>query len=222
MGALLKKDFLTSRYIYSVITLLVIAVLVVLVKVNPVAAFMTATIGSVMVPIIVNKFTATEEMRKNYDVVMNSFPVKRKDVVISKYMYYLIMHFLTAVLLQGIVVINNLSDSSFLVTAFLVQGAAFIYYILFIGIPNYVYYRFDYDVATKYSAIIIIVVANLPLMISGLMDRVNPNLKITIIKSIEAGGRDAWILAGLVFLIGFIVYFIMAAASARSYARRDL
>lgn len=222
MGALLKKDYLTSRFIYSVITLIVIAVMMILVKLKPVAAFMVATIGSVLIPVIVNKFTATDEMRRNYDVVMNSFPVKRRDVVIGKYIYYLLMHLLTAVLLQGIVLLNNRNDSTFLVTVLLVQGAAFIYYMLFIGIPNYVYYRFDYDVATKYSAVVIIVVANIPLMFSSLMDKINPNIRDGVMKAIEAGGREAYLLAGGVFLVGVILYFIIAEASARSYSRRDL
>lgn len=222
MCALLKKDFLTSRFIYLVTTLLMMAVLFFLVKRNTMVALMVATIGSVLVPIMVNKFTATEEMRRNYDLVINSFPIKKREVVISKYMYYLIMHLITAVIFQAIVVLNNLSDTSFLITVLLIQGAAFIYYILFIGMPNYIYYKYDYDVAAKYSPIIIIVGANIPIVLSKLVEKINPNTRISIVNAIENGSNEAVLLSLVIFLVGFILYGIIVAASVRGYARRDL
>ena len=222
MGALLKKDFLTSRYIYTVITLIVVAVMVVMVKINPIGALVIATLGSVLIPVIVNKFTATEEIRKNYDMVMNSFPVKRNDVVFSKYMYYLILHFLTGIILQSIVILSNRGDSSVLLAVLIAQCVAFLYYILLIGLPNFIYYRFDYEIAAKYSMIITFVVVYTPMILMGIIDRINPNIRRGILEYISAGKIDSFMLVGALFAIGILLYIIIIAASAMGYRRRDL
>ncbi len=222
MVALLKKDFLTSRYIYSVITLIVVAVLVFMVRINPMGGMMIAVLGSVLIPVIVNKFTATEEMRKNYDVVMNSFPVKRSDVVVSKYMYYVILHFLTVVILQGIMILNNFGDVEVLLAVLIAQGVAFLYYILMIGLPNFVYYRFDYEVAAKYSTIITLVVVYTPIILMGFVDRINPNIRIRVLEYISKGEISGFMLAGILFAIGIVLYTIIIVASAKGYRRRDL
>lgn len=222
MVALLKKDFLTSRYIYTVITLIVVVVMLVMMKINPIGALIIATMGSVLIPVIVNKFTATEEMRKNYDMLMNSFPVKRSDVVISKYMYYLILHFLTGIILQGIVILSNRGDSSVLLAVLIAQCIAFLYYILLIGLPNFIYYHFDYDVATKYSMIITFVVVYTPMILMGIIDRINPNIRRRVLEYISAGKIDGFMLVGALFAIGILLYIIIIAASVMGYRRRDL
>lgn len=222
MGALLKKDFLTSRYIYSVITLIVAVVLVFVIRINSVGGMMIAVLGSVIIPVIVNKFTATEEMRKNYDVVMNSFPVRRKDVVVSKYMYYVMLHFFTAVILQGIVLLNHYGNVEVLVAVLIAQGLAFLYYILMVGLPNFIYYSFDYEVAIKFSTIIILVVVYTPILLMGFIDRINPNIRMKVIEYISKSENSGFKLAGMLFSIGVILYVIIIALSTRGYRRRDL
>lgn len=222
MVALLKKDFLTSRYIYSIITLIVVCVSVLIVRIQPSVSMMIGVLGSVIIPSMVNKFTATEEMRKNYDIVMNSFPIKRKDVVVSKYLYYAILYFLTAIILQSIVIINSFGDSEVLLIILIGQGLGFLFYILMIGLPNFIYYSFDYEVAAKYSTIITIGIVYMPIILIELINKINPNIRIGLMEYISRSDQRGFILAGLVFLVGFILYAIIIIASYKGYKRRDL
>lgn len=222
MLALLKKDFLTSRFIYLVTILIAILGLIIINKINPIGAFTIAMVASVLIPVIINKFTATEELRKNYDMLMNSFPIKRSDVVISKYVYYLTQHLLTVVLLQGTVILLNRGEEGLLITILLAQGAALIYFIFFIGAPNLMYYCFDYSTAMKFSPIIIILAANAPILIGALVKKVNPNFTEQIMRAIEVGGNPIYKLAGVMVAGGFIIYGIIILISIQGYKRRDL
>ena len=222
MIALLKKDFLTSRFIYLVTILIVIIGLIIVNTINPQGALIIALIASVLIPVIINKFTATEELRKNYDMLMNSFPIKRSDIVVSKYLYYLIQHIVTVVLLQGGVLFLNRGQEGVFITILLAQGAALIYFIFFIGAPNLVYYCFDYSTAMKYSSIITILAANAPIIITAVVKKINPNAMQKLLKAIEAGGNPIYNLVGMVIIGALVMYGAIIWISIKGYKRRDL
>ena len=222
MIALLRKDFLTSRFIYLVTNLIVIIGLIIVNTINPQGALIIALIASVLIPVIINKFTATEELRKNYDMLMNSFPIKRRDVVVSKYLYYLIQHIVTVILLQGVVLFLNRGEEGLFIVILLAQGAALIYFIFFIGVPNLVYYCFDYSTAMKYSSIIIILTANTPIILTAVVKKINPNAMQQLLKAIEVGRSPIYNLAGMVIIGALVIYGAIIGISIKGYKRRDL
>ncbi len=151
MKALLKKDFITSRYIYAVAILFVGIVLCISSMCSFEVVMIVYVLGTSMIPLMVNKFTATDEMRRNYDVIINSFPVKRIDVVLSKFVYYLASYILTSFILLAVTLIVRRFNQEELTMIYIIQSLSFIYYYLMIGVTNFVYYRYDYSVATKLS-----------------------------------------------------------------------
>lgn len=222
MIALLKKDFLTSRYIYTVTILISIIGVIIVNAINPTGGLAVALVASVLIPVIINKFTATDELRKNYDMLMNSFPIKRRDVVISKYTFYLIQHIIATILLQGTVLFLNRGDEGLLIIILLIQGAGFIYYIFFVGVPNLIYYCCDYSTAMRFSPIIIILAANAPLIVGNIIKKINPNAQQQFLKAIEACGNPIYNLAGMLIVGGLILYSIIMLISIQGYKRRDL
>lgn len=222
MGALLKKDFITSRYIYT-ISLLVEGIALCFASMYSFeATLFIYLLGTFIVPLIANKFTATDEMRRNYDVIINSFPVKRVDVVISKFIYYFIIYVLCSSILMLIVfLVGNLNQEN-LNIIYIIQSLSFIYYCLIIGVTNFVYYRYDYSVAAKYSAIIIIAVINVPIIIMKLIDKIRPNIFIGISKYLLVSTIPRVYLAIGIILIGIIIYFFFIVLSIIGYRKRDL
>ncbi|WP_346934623.1 ABC-2 transporter permease [Clostridium sp.] len=222
MGALLKKDFITSRYIYT-ISILVVGILVCFASMYSFeATLLIYLLGTFMVPLMANKFTATDEMRKNYDVIINSFPVKRIDVVLSKFIYYFISYVLCSFILLLIMFLVGNFPKEQLTIIYIVQSLSFIYYCLIIGITNFVYYRYDYGVASKYSSIIIIAVANIPIIILKLISNVNPNISVEITNYFLGSTSHGVYLATGVILVGIIIYILFIGLSIMGYRKRDL
>ncbi|MEG1256180.1 ABC-2 transporter permease [Clostridium sp.] len=222
MIALLKKDFITSRYAYSIITLLVGVILAFTSIKSMEAAMFIYVMGSMMIPIMVNKFTATEEMRKNYDIIINSFPVKRRDVVISKYIYYLVIYIATAVVLLGIITLVGRLNVEELKLILLVQSIVFIYYSLIQGVSNYIYYRFEYSTAAKYSSIIIISIIYVPFILVGFISKISPNIKEKFLSYGDKVMNNVPLVATTIILIGLAIYAVFILLSIEGYKKRDL
>ncbi|WP_346915027.1 ABC-2 transporter permease [Clostridium sp.] len=222
MKALLKKDFITSRYIYT-ISILVVGIVVCFASMYSFeATLMIYLLGTLMVPLMANKFTATDEMRRNYDVIINSFPVRKIDVVVSKFIYYFISYVLcSAILLLIVFLVGNFNQEK-LTIIYIVQSLSFIYYCLIIGVNNFIYYRYDYGVAAKYSAIIIILVINVPIMILKLIDKISPNIFIKISKYLLESTTHGVYLAISMILVGIIIYILFIILSIIGYRKRDL
>ncbi len=222
MGALLKKDFITSRYIYT-ISLLVEGIALCFASMYSFeATLFIYLLGTFIVPLIANKFTATDEMRRNYDVIINSFPVRRVDVVISKFIYYFIIYVLCSSILMSIVLLVGNFNQESLYIIYIIQSLSFIYYCLIIGVTNFIYYRYDYSVAAKYSAIIIIAVINVPIFILKLIDKIRPNIFKGISKYLLVSTIPRVYLAIGITLIGIIIYFFFIVLSIIGYRKRDL
>lgn len=222
MGALLKKDFITSRYIYTISLLVVGIVLCFASMYSFEATLLIYLLGTFIVPLIANKFTATDEMRRNYDVIINSFPVRRVDVVISKFIYYFIIYVLCSSILMSIVLLVGNFNQENLYIIYIIQSLSFIYYCLIIGVTNFIYYRYDYSVAAKYSAIIIIAVINVPIIILKLIDKIRPNIFKGISKYLLVSTIPRVYLAIGIILIGIIIYFFFIVLSIIGYRKRDL
>lgn len=222
MRALLKKDFITSRYIYT-ISLLVVGIALCFASMYSFEATLSIyLLGTFIVPLIANKFTATDEMRRNYDVIINSFPVRRVDVVISKFIYYFIIYVLCSSILMSIVLLVGNFNQENLYIIYIIQSLSFIYYCLIIGVTNFIYYRYDYSVAAKYSAIIIIAVINVPIFILKLIDKIHPNIFKGISKYLLVSTIPRVYLAIGITLIGIIIYFFFIVLSIIGYRKRDL
>lgn len=222
MGALLKKDFITSRYIYT-ISILVVGILVCFASMYSFGAtLLIYLLGTFMVPLMANKFTATDEMRKNYDVIINSFPVKRIDVVLSKFIYYFISYVLCSFIFLLIMFLVGNFPKEQLTIIYIVQSLSFIYYCLIIGITNFVYYRYDYGVASKYSSIIIIAIINVPIIILRLVDNVNPNISAKITNYLLESTAHGIYVATAIILLGLIIYALFVQLSIIGYRKRNL
>ncbi|GAA0772562.1 hypothetical protein GCM10008908_19120 [Clostridium subterminale] len=223
MGALLKKDFITSRYVYTVAILIVgIAICVSSMYNFEGGTLMIYLLGTLMVPLMANKFTATDEMRRNYDVIINSFPVRRIDVVLSKFIYYLASYILTSFILLAIITIVRDFHKEELTMIYIIQSLSFIYYCLIIGVTNFIYYRYDYGVATKYSAIIIIAVINVPIIILRLVDNINPNISVKITNYLLESTAHGIYVATAIILLGLIIYALFVQLSIIGYRKRNL
>jgi len=222
MGALLKKDFITSRYIYT-ISILVVGIVVCFASMYSFeATLLIYLLGTFMVPLMANKFTATDEMRKNYDVIINSFPVKRIDVVLSKFIYYLISYVLCSFILLLIMFLVGNFTKEQLTIIYIIQSLSFIYYCLIIGITNFIYYRYDYGVATKYSSIIIIAIINVPIIILRLVDNINPNISVKITNYVLESTAHGIYMATAIILAGLIIYALFVQLSIIGYRKRNL
>ncbi|WP_346931332.1 ABC-2 transporter permease [Clostridium sp.] len=222
MGALLKKDFITSRYIYT-ISILVVGIVVCFASMYSFeATLLIYLLGTFMVPLMANKFTATDEMKKNYDVIINSFPVKRIDVVLSKFIYYFISYVLCSFILLLIMFLVGNFHKEQLIIIYIVQSLSFIYYCLIIGITNFVYYRYDYGVATKYSSIIIIAIINVPIIILRLVDNINPNISVKITNYLLESTAHGIYVATAIILVGLIIYTLFVQLSIIGYRKRNL
>ncbi|WP_346937839.1 ABC-2 transporter permease [uncultured Clostridium sp.] len=222
MGALLKKDFITSRYIYTS-SILVVGIVVCFASMFSFeATLLIYLLGTFMVPLMANKFTATDEMRKNYDVIINSFPVKRIDVVLSKFIYYLISYVLCSFILLLIMFLVGNFTKEQLTIIYIVQSLSFIYYCLIIGITNFIYYRYDYGVATKYSSIIIIAIINVPIIILRLVDNINPNISVKITNYVLESTAHGIYVATAIILAGLIIYALFVQLSIIGYRKRNL
>lgn len=220
MIALIKKDYLTSRFSYIILTIFVTLAIIGLSIVSKEGSLVVGTMGSVFIPLIVNKFASTEEMRKHYDIVMNSFPVKRRDVVISKFIFYLLIYFLTAVLFITITALFNGLNGFDLKMFLFINSLIFIYYVLFIGVPNSIFYCTDYEAYMKYSALITIAIVNLPILGGVVLDKAFPGIKESVIKLMDNASIYKSILAVLVF--GLILYITLMIISIVGYSKKDL
>lgn len=223
MKALLKKDFITSRYVYTV-AILIVGIVICISSMYSFegGTLMIYLLGTLMVPLMANKFTATDEMRRNYDVIINSFPVRRIDVVLSKFIYYLVSYILTSFILLAVIGIVGNFHKEELTMIYIIQSLSFIYYCLIIGVTNFIYYRYDYGVAAKYSAIIVIAVINVPIMILKLIDKLSPNIFIKISKYLLKSTTHKVYLATGVILVGIIIYILFIGLSIMGYRKRDL
>lgn len=222
MKALLKKDFITSRYIYIVAILIVGMIVCFASMYSFESTCFIYLLGTFAVPLMANKFTATDELRRNYDVIINSFPVRRIDVVLSKFIYYLISYILCSLVLMLIVSIVGNFHKEELTIIYIIQSLSFIYYCLIIGVTNFIYYRYDYGVAAKYSAIIVIAVINVPIIILKLIDKLSSNIFIKISKYLlESITHGAYLAIGMI-LLGIIIYILFIGLSIMGYRKRDL
>ncbi|MEG0671411.1 ABC-2 transporter permease [Clostridium sp.] len=222
MIALLKKDLITCRYPYIVTVLLVGVVMAFAAIKDMNIAIFICVFCSILIPMIVNKFTATEELRKNYDIIINSFPVKRRDVVISKYIYYLITYITTVVILFGIIMLVGELSAEDIKIGILIQSIIFLYYTLIQGISNYIYYKFEYSTAAKYSSIIVLGIVYIPMILLNLISKVNPGIKEQILSYGDNVMNNLPFVVAMILLIGIVIYMIFILLSIKEYEKRDL
>jgi len=109
-----------------------------------------------------------------------------------------------------------------LIIIYIVQSLSFIYYCLIIGITNFVYYRYDYGVATKYSSIIIIAIINVPIIILRLVDNINPNISVKITNYLLESTAHGIYVATAIILVGLIIYTLFVQLSIIGYRKRSL
>lgn len=222
MIALLKKDLITCRYPY-IVTVLAVGVVMAFVSIKDMnIAMFIYVFCSILVPMMVNKFTATEELRKNYDIIINSFPVKRRDVVISKYIYYLITYITTAIILFGIITLVGDLSAEEIKISILIQSVVFLYYTLIQGISNYIYYKFEYSTATKYSTVVILGIVYIPMILLNLIDKMNPSIKEKVLSYGDRVMNNLPVVIVMIFLLGIVIYIIFILMSIKGYEKRDL
>ena len=224
MNALLKKDMITSKNPLIIMNLLVGCVMVVLTIIGAKAPvyFPIYTFATLFIPIILNKFTATEETRKYYDMLINSFPVDRKDVVVSKYTFYLLVYFITSIFLLSIIFVLGKISGEDLKMLLFSQSFSFLYYVVIICVPNYIFYKASYDVAVKYSGFTLLGIIYLPMLVIFLAEKIFPSASKKVVgffmKSIENG----FLIIPLIFLIGLVIYGIITTLSIKGYCNKDL
>ncbi|MFR1709058.1 MAG: ABC-2 transporter permease [Clostridium sp.] len=222
MKSLLKKDFITSRYIYTIAILIVGIILCFASIYSFEVTFMIYLLGTFMVPLMANKFTATDEMRRNYDTIINSFPVKRRDVVLSKFIYYLISYILCSLILLLIVFIVGNFNEEQVSMIYIIQSLSFIYYCLIIGATNFIYYRYDYSAASKYSLVIMMSIIYVPIIILKFVDKINPNIFIKVTNYLLESTVHGIYLAISIGLLGIFIYVLFIVLSIIGYRKRDL
>lgn len=222
MKSLLKKDFITSRYIYTIAILIVGIILCFASIYSFEVTFMIYLLGTFMVPLMANKFTATDEMRRNYDTIINSFPVKRRDVVLSKFIYYFISYILCSLILLLIVFIVGNFNEEQVSMIYIIQSLSFIYYCLIIGATNFIYYRYDYSVASKYSLVIMMSIIYVPIIILKFVDKINPNIFIKVTNYLLESTVHGIYLAISIGLLGIFIYVLFIVLSIIGYRKRDL
>ena len=222
MLALLKKDYLVNRFIYFTLTLILAIVVILLSLKTTEGSIVISVMSTVFIPLIVNRFGATEEMRKNYDLIINSFPVKRRDVVISKFLYYIIAYVIaTAIFMSITVIFNKLKGFDFHMLL-LVESLIFVYYCFFIGLPNFIYYYFDYEISIKYSGAITLSVLYVPPFLIGILLKFNPALKNQLKEILFSSMNGTNIIPFIIILIGIVIYFIFMVLSILGYEKKDL
>ena len=222
MKSLLKKDFITSRYIYTIAILIVGIILCFASIYSFEVTFMIYLLGTFMVPLMANKFTATDEMRRNYDTIINSFPVKRRDVVLSKFIYYLISYILCSLILLLIVFIVGNFNEEQVSMIYIIQSLSFIYYCLIIGATNFIYDRYDYSAASKYSLVIMMSIIYVPIIILKFVDKINPNIFIKVTNYLLESTVHGIYLAISIGLLGIFIYVLFIVLSIIGYRKRDL
>ena len=222
MKSLLKKDFITSRYIYTIAILIVGIILCFASIYSFEVTFMIYLLGTFMVPLMANKFTATDEMRRNYDTIINSFPVKRRDVVLSKFIYYFISYILCSLILLLIVFIVGNFNEEQVSMIYIIQSLSFIYYCLIIGATNFIYYRYDYSAASKYSLVIMMSIIYVPIIILKFVDKINPNIFIKVTNYLLESTVHGIYLAISIGLLGIFIYVLFIVLSIIGYRKRDL
>lgn len=225
MLALLKKDFITSRKSVIIMNLIAACILggVSLFKEFPIEAIsMMYIMASIFIPLMSNKMMSTEEGKRNYDTIINSFPVSRKSVVISKNLFYFLMYLITSIILLLTIIIIKKPSTQDLTYILFIQSLTFIYYSLIIGIPNYMYYKFDYDVAMKYGVIVFLSIIYVPMIVLKIGEKVLPNFESKIISIIEAGNLQTMFIAVSAFLVGLLIYVVFTILSINGYSKKDL
>lgn len=222
MWALLKKDYYINRFIFAALLLGIGAVIILLSIYSGEGSIVVGVMGTLLVPMLINKFSSTEEMRRNYDFIFNSFPVKRRDIVISKFLYYIIVYIVTAIVFGTLIVCFNKLEGFDINMVLLLEGFMFLYYSFIIAIPNFIYYFFSYEVSVKYSTIITLGIVYVPIILIGLVVRMYPELvnsiKSFVLDSPSGLGRTALLLT----VAGVFVYLIFMILSIKGYSRRDL
>lgn len=224
MLTLLKKDFITSKKMLiflNLISAVILGFITIKANISEVSSIFYA-IATMIIPFVANKAGAAEELKKHYDSLINSFPIKRKDVVISKYLYYLLLYVVSTVFLGAVVFILGKYDMEKISFAILIQSMVFIYFVLLTGVTNYIYYRFDYNVATKYGPIIIIVIIYLPILIYKLLSIIKPDFIDTVLVSMLGENFVQYKLPIIIFAVGLVIYFILMFFSIKRYKQKDL
>lgn len=225
MNALLKKDFITSK------NLLIIMNLLVLCGIGMVAFFegtiMVASsvylMASFLIPIVLTRLMSNDEMKKHYNMLINSFPVTRKSVVLSKYMFYMICYIITAIFLFSIMFILFKPSGEDIEYILFIQSMAFAVYALLIGVLNYMFYTKSYDVAIKYSSIVTITIIYIPMMLIPLAERIFPDTVNALKEFVYINFNNRpFVLISSIFLIGIVLYGICMLLSVRGYCKKDL
>lgn len=222
MKELLKKDYLTNRFIFTVMLLIACAGVIILSFIKSEISILIGVLGSVFIPFMANKMSSTEEMRKHYDLVMNSFPIKRSDIVISRYIYYIIILLISAVVLVPITIIFNSLEGFDIKILMLIECLLFAYYVLLCVIPNTIYYCTEYERAAKYLSIIMVTILYIPPVVIGVIFNASPSLQVFLLNIITNGGSRFIILLLCIILIAIVVYVAGILISIVGYKRRDL
>ncbi|SHK40410.1 ABC-2 family transporter protein [Hathewaya proteolytica DSM 3090] len=221
MIAMLKKEFLCSKFILIIcMTILSIFIISCSIFMNTKGTLVISSMVSLMIPLLIENFSSTEEMRKNFDLVMNSFPVKRSDVVYAKFIYYLILYLMTFSIFTVLMLVFNKFNSTDLGQFFLMESVMFMFYSIFMGLRTCLYFACDKSIIMKYGTVLTLSIIYGPMLILALINRLLPDIskKIKLLLSSMSFINKTTI---IIFVMSLILYFIFMFIGAMGYNKKD-
>ncbi|KKI91063.1 hypothetical protein WQ54_16780 [Bacillus sp. SA1-12] len=218
MQALIKKDLLTQQKVYYLICLIWFI---------PLTNFFTD--GTPFKHVLLITFYATSMvMYSNFNTItseekqamlINSLPVTRNQVVLSKYMTGAIWYFISAIFVTIYVLLFHLFapfPSRMIYLEEYIISFSIAYLLLSVFYP--LFYALGFKIASfLVGAIILSVIMGLQIIINLVANPRFPSVK----NFVTSLGQDQWTIAGILAVVTLLVTVFSYKASVRIYSRKD-